>query len=582
MIISGVYGFHYHAWKDYSVANSLYSTLRLFVIDIDNVFTKEGDNFVAYPLEVEIARWSAALYLISTVFQIAYLFFYRTMKLFFYKLIGNHYVIVGYQEQSKILIKDLCEKGEHVILLTEGEGLSSTEKEFLNELGVVVLVGPKTEHDLYDKAGLNRAGYCILFDVDDSSNLDELISIKEYFLHRPRLGKPLNILLHLSKYQSMILYEEIEKEVSKLEEILVRIMNTNRLIADQLLNEHPLYLHYEDRVKDPVGEPLHLLFVGFDGTNQQVALKAMERAHFFTLSPLTITVLDREIEKAEKSWFRSYPKSRHVARFKFVAFDIDTESLESFIDDTDRSYTHVFISTGDDYLNIMEGIRLSKWLKNLPVFISVKDEGLLSYQVYQKNREQANLYCFGNYDKVLTKEYFVNEKEDRLAKLIHERYRKQKRRESPLATLPPSWEQLTDFMRESNRSQFNHARTKLMLLGLEAVPESVVNKEKTRILTKEEYLLKIQDHLELLAEIEHRRWCAFHYLRGWDVYPNPTAEKTKDEEMKLHGCLVSWQELDRVMEQVGENYKNYDRNSIIGLYDMWKELDYEIVVREEG
>ncbi|MFC7441180.1 hypothetical protein [Laceyella putida] len=576
-LLTGVYGFEHYAYKDYPLINALYSTFRLFMIDVDNVFTKSGDKFVAYPLSIEIARWSAALYLISTIFQIAYSFFNESIKLFFYKLLGNHYVVVGYHQQSKILLQNLRDQGERVILLTEG--LASSEKEYLDELGVMVLVGTKTDHDLYETAGLHRARYGILFHEDDPSNLDELISIRDYFREKRRSGEPLNILLHLTDQQSTILYEEIEKEMSKAEETVVRIVNTHRLIADNLLNAYPLYLHYEEWVKDPSGDALHLLFVGFDETNQQVALKAMERAHFYNKNKLSITVLDKEIEKVKKLWFRTYPKSHHVADFHFRAFDIHAQALEWLFKDG-QPFTHVFLSTGDDYLNMMEGIRLSKQLNHLPIFINVKEEGLLSYQVYQKTQELANLYCFGYYHEVLNKEVFINEKQDKLAKLIHERYQEQKRRESPAAANLPSWEQLTDFKRESNRSQFNHALTKLMLLGLDAVPKDEAEKVQGKVLSKEEYLLEISDQLEKLAEVEHRRWNAFHYLRGWDVYPTPTPDKTRDEERKLHGCLVSWEELDRVMELVGENYKKYDRDTIIQLYDMWKTIDYEIVKRE--
>src|SRR5690606_3053507 len=123
--------------------------------------------------------------------------------------------------------------------------------------------------------GLHRAGYAILFHEDDPSNLDELISIKGFLEKKHRKGQPLNILLHLTSQQSIILYEEIDNEMGKFENMLIRVINTHRLIADKVLNEHPLYLHYEDRLRDPSGEALHLLFVGFDETNQQLAFRAM-------------------------------------------------------------------------------------------------------------------------------------------------------------------------------------------------------------------------------------------------------------------------------------------------------------------
>ena len=48
-----------------------------------------------------------------------------------------------------------------------------------------------------------------------------------------------------------------------------------------------------------------------------------------------------------------------------------------------------------------------------------------------------------------------------------------------------------------------------------------------------------EDTKMLFAELEHMRWCSYHYLNNWDYAPI----KKKDRVRRLHPLLVPFAEL---------------------------------------
>ena len=61
--------------------------------------------------------------------------------------------------------------------------------------------------------------------------------------------------------------------------------------------------------------------------------------------------------------------------------------------------------------------------------------------------------------------------------------------------------------------------------------------------------------LELLAELEHIRWCRYHYLNNWR-WGAPENGKRKDMERRIHADLVPYQELtDSEKEKDRENIR---------------------------
>lgn len=106
------------------------------------------------------------------------------------------------------------------------------------------------------------------------------------------------------------------------------------------------------------------------------------------------------------------------------------------------------------------------------------------------------------------------------------------------------WRNLGEFLRASNRKQVAHIATKLRVLSLEMFRSG---DEKSDEVVEMPQLAG--EMLEQLAEMEHRRWMAFHLVHGW--MPSDTYR----EDTREHDCLVPYR-------QLAEEVKAYDRDVV--------------------
>jgi RyR domain len=120
---------------------------------------------------------------------------------------------------------------------------------------------------------------------------------------------------------------------------------------------------------------------------------------------------------------------------------------------------------------------------------------------------------------------------------LHEAYRKAfVNTESAHALSIAAWDDLTEGMREANRSSARHAPIMLASVGLKMSAD-----QSQPALTDAQ--------LQCLARIEHRRWCADRIERGWRF------GATRDDVRKLHPSLV-------VFEELSDGERQKDQNSV--------------------
>ncbi|PMC33730.1 hypothetical protein CJ195_26875 [Bacillus sp. UMB0899] len=580
---TGTYGFKVYATVEMSVLDAFYTTLRLFSFNTDTVVAQTDGLISTFPLSIEIARWAAALYTVSAIFAVATKLFGQSMKLFWYQLFGKHYVIYGFHKQTKILAKNLRQRKKKVVIVADT--ITELEKRDLEELGVVVLTNDRKR---YQKSRLKKAGYYLLFHEDDTKNLAELIELKDQFFKSKSMKEFLNlkIYLHLQHQHS---YDIFEKFVAKLkaenkddEDIPkflqdyfpVRVVHTYRLLAEKLWEDYPLYKGYEERVRDQQGEALQLAIIGFGDTGNAVLLEALERAHFLNKSMLKAVIFDQDAEKLKKRWQKTHSKVRYIADVKFEEFDTESEQVSEYQEKL-HSASHIIVSLPDDSINMTIGMELSKAFPAKPIIIKMANEAFMSQWIHDDVDEFGNIICFGDWNDVLNEDYFINEKMDTVAKQVHGNYIRDKGK-----GVPSKWERLDDFKKESNRKQAAHALTKVVLAGFTPVKEAT---DSDVIVKEKEFNQQIQPIRDRLAEVEHERWNAFHYIRGWDTKHHIEKGSWKDEQNKLHGCLVPFEQLPEVSRKVGieKSFEYWDYQVVDRLYKtVVNELGYQIVRRK--
>ena len=107
------------------------------------------------------------------------------------------------------------------------------------------------------------------------------------------------------------------------------------------------------------------------------------------------------------------------------------------------------------------------------------------------------------------------------------------------------WQELPAFSRMSNVSAADYHEIRKVMAKALGIDMERLSKE----------------NMEFLAELEHERWCRFHYLNNWK-YGVPENGTSKDPEKRIHQYLVPYQELD-------DPVKELDRSNI----DVLRRLD---------
>lgn len=107
-------------------------------------------------------------------------------------------------------------------------------------------------------------------------------------------------------------------------------------------------------------------------------------------------------------------------------------------------------------------------------------------------------------------------------------------------TAEEEWAKLNGFTRYSNISTADYFEVLRALLRIRKQPDS--------------FAALSDDWIEHLAELEHIRWCRYHYLHNWS-YGIPENGKAKDSAKRIHRSLVPYYALS-------ENEKQKDRENI--------------------
>jgi len=112
------------------------------------------------------------------------------------------------------------------------------------------------------------------------------------------------------------------------------------------------------------------------------------------------------------------------------------------------------------------------------------------------------------------------------------------------------WPRLDAGFKSSNRQQADHIDVKLRAVGCRRLAEGEAPPAGSRPF---EGFLK--DEVELLARMEHARWCADRYLGGWRL-----VEKA-DKPRKISPYLVPY-------EKLTEEIKTYDREAVLQIPEL--------------
>jgi Trk K+ transport system NAD-binding subunit len=580
-IVFGIYGFYSIYTVKPGIAHNeltkwadvIYSTLRLFSMES----APENDGNSAY-WAVSVARAFATItvfYSIALATLIGFKgWFDKNIYIRFYR---SHYIVIGLDKESRILISDLIQRREKVIVFD-----TSSDKQ--NPIPGCVLINAanfNTEHLV--KAGLYHAKALICMlptDIENFNVLGDLINST----HKPQIRFILKIEnpISLKMFEPQAFYS-IENIKKKSPGLLLTVFNPNEFVTFELFNKLTLGSHCN--TFDDKQDPVSILLMGLGGVGRCLLREVLLMAHFGNNIKSNIYIYTEAKEEIGQ-----FQRENPEVLKNCNGSGLDLWNI-TFIQDKEKISAlkpiHHVISCYEDEQKSIEEILFAfdvfaQMAENNP---PVRTFHYYSPSNFDMHHEQIS--SFGALKNSMNIQTILDGFDEDLARRSHEEYARQKikapahitsaeldlqlEQHDNQTTNSAQWLRWVNqplFKRRANFTEKRHYKIKLLNLAgmvdrsvyqgeyakedfpLQAYPYlseftelnralivNWLNDISTKLGITHEMLAQ---RIDGLAECEHARWNAFFIVNNWKYGPK------KDERTKTHDCLLTWAELKQL------------------------------------
>lgn len=383
------------------------------------------------------------------------------------------------------------------------------------------------------QAGLEKLGQLaeLIVCVDEIADLSEQLERIGESCKRNAIfsKKSLDVFL-LSAKPNRRINDELIASVQSKYSLRIRVLSIPSLAARRLLRRYPLHLSADVVFEQTV----HVLVVGFSELGKAIAVHAMRLAHFGLSNPW-ITIADAQLEHCRSEFLSEFPEAGSVAEFHFIDLD-----LSDFTPDVPVTSAYVCLTDGLD-----SELRIKPLLESLqhrqkacpPVFREIAD-----FQISDNVSDwDGRVYPFSTLSEVCDPGVLLSDREDELARIVHDYYRDSIVAQGRSLDETPAgepWESLDESYRQASRHQADHMPAKMAAIDCRFVAEG-----------ESEFFVFYPQEVEKLARIEHDRWSADRYLNGWKYGP------VRDNDEKIHPELIAYDDLT-------EDMKDLDRYTV--------------------
>lgn len=424
----------------------------------------------------------------------------------------------------------------------------------------------------------------------------------------------------------------------------VHIFNQSDITARQFVAEHPI-LDLTNRVNPITGEKwltinheslhvdgeINILLLGLGWTGYEVLKKLVSDGQFIGDYKTNIVVVDNDykqyhgryqyiVQEAAKfgvnicinplvwlddkhkichQWLNGEECSRkegleekriHQANshlfYEWLGFAPNDDNVVNIL-----RFNRIIVALGSDELNINTALQITNFRNHYfgaketidstlmpePIFAHVRDKEAYSY--YEESIGKTidpPIRIFGGLKSIYNAKTLVEEKMDRIAKLVNFVY-------SQYMIDVLTNEQLTEALQNGNAEKewakctiFDQDSSRAVAMNIDNILRIAGNIDRLRKMLDEPL------YIERLSELEHKRWNAFHYMRGIGSWKIDEVQEARDRDGKVkakgklffngalvrHICLVGYEELDAATRRVNilgntsEDYKASDMRII--------------------
>jgi len=545
------------------------------------------------PWTLQWARFLVPIISAIAVIKAIMSFMREKVDLFKIRGLRRHVVICGLGQMGKSLAEKLVAQGWAEIfgkptwfrklfgipiVLIEING-QNAEISTMRCLRVKVMVGDATEESVLNKVRIGQASRVYVAAGSDESNIAIADTIFHIISDRgkdvqgyggaqpiivsspvPDKNESLQCFVHISDQDLAGYFTNHEIFHVSHDRFDARIFNIETLTAQSILRNNKLNLSFDTDRKDI--NP-HILLIGGGSFGERLMQQIGRYCHYRdSKRKVTLTIVEKvkyrsdHIEKRFKTNLRDYLELRFEPRHGGTLTDEDCMRLQ---DNYTRPFTGICINVGSqrEEMSIAKDIKQCNGMNEIPLLVVTRKSSIFSFLKKVDQLSKQNIDIIDMIE--LASDYLVQEDPliDKIARVIHKQYLIFASPSGPTAV---SWNVLPEQYKESNRGQALDIPFKLRMIGYD------VGKANSgfRQVSEDE----LNEHLDILAEIEHKRWCVEKIVEGWKH------GEILDETEHIHDQLKSYGELDDV-------FKNYNRNFAKNIPLFLREVEQVIIAPDD-
>jgi TrkA-N domain len=536
-------------------SDAAYGSLKDFIMD-----TPEHPGV---PWQLDVARYLAPVVAGWATIGALWLLFRDRVQQLKIPWMRGHVVICGLGEHvGVVFLRHLREQRIPAVAVELDPDNPSIE--VCRSLGAPVIVGDAQRMKTLQAAGAHRARRVLAVTDRDAVNTQIIATWRELAERRSRQQGCLARITD-PEFCSLLRIQEAQRgdessvDFFNIDEISARLMLKQFPFVTECVQPHILVAHL-----DPLGVWLvyHAVQIWHEERGDETA-------------KLMVTVLDHDPDKSIQALKSQHPELKNVCDFK--PFHATTEDIRErlrhhHLDPATPHIGRAYVTAYEDHQALATALKLHDLLHKLdptvPVVVALSHPHGVAALLgdVKKAGALANVDVFPTMERACSVELVWGGSFEPLAEEIHEHWRTRQLKENKPA---PSWGELDESRRESNRAQARDIAAKLRRIHCAIAPLQNWDATKDFTFTEEE--------LDKLAIDEHNRWWRERLDAGWTVIPMPQADDPdevmrvleKARRSKKSPYLIPWADLLELDAEVDRRYggrvagvADYDRDAV--------------------
>ncbi|MDP1804900.1 MAG: RyR domain-containing protein [Acidimicrobiales bacterium] len=491
-----------------------YRSLQLFIIYVDPTGAPDPSQV---PVALDVARFLApAAGAAAGIRAVLGLFGQRATRAWVRYFVRDHVVVCGMGALGTRLAAAFSAAGHRVVGVDVAGGTTA---------GVLRVAGDATDPHLLRKAGVAGARYLVVASEDDAWNAEVALAARDVVAHRRR-GLP--CFVHVEEPGLSGLLAEAALGAGGTGQLRLEFFNVWESVPPTVLDEFP------------PGD--HLLVAGAGPLGQALVMHAARR-QAGAGRRLQATLVGHGADAAGRELAERYPRLAAVCDLHTFDMAVDSAAF------TPPPATSAYV-TGD----LRDALSIARALPTVRTVVLTSERSGLATLVAAIAPESSSIVHFDVLERSCRPEIVLDGTIEVLARAIHAAYVRDHagRTDTPAMR---DWEELPESTKEANRAQAAHVGTKLAAVGCRLQAWTDWTGDGPAFTPAE---------IEIMAELEHERWCRERTTEGW------TAGPTRDDDRKVTPSLVDW-------DQLPDDVKDYNRNAVRALPELLTFAGYEIV-----